>query len=128
MPTLTIDRRALWLESHAAYLAERAAAEAADPKGKYLGYDYWWRTPEERMEIYLGQPTPCEEERGPILIEALVPGAGKTYLAKRWIERTDQKETSIIVCPWNALVTDCIKDGFISITLHELVCKIAKHE
>ena len=32
------------------------------------------------------------------------------------------------MCPWNALVTDCIKDGFTSITLHELVGKIAKDE
>ena len=128
MPTPAIDHRALWRESHAAYLTEKAAAEATDLKGKLLGYENWWLEPEVRIQHYLEQPTPCEEERGPILIEALVPGAGKTYLAKRWIERTDQKETSIIVCPWNALVTDCIKDGFTSITLHELVGKIAKDE
>ena len=31
----------------------------------------------------------------------------------------------MIVCPWNALVTDCIKDGFNSFTLHELVGRLA---
>ena len=43
--------------------------------------------------------------RGPLAIEAAVPGAGKTYLVKKWIDRTNQTNTALIVCPWNALVS-----------------------
>ena len=65
------------------------------------------------------------EERSPLFIKARVPGAGKTYLVERYLERTQQKATSVIVCPWNALVADCLKEGFNSFTLHELVGRLA---
>ena len=60
------------------------------------------------------------EVRSAIALEAAVPGAGKTYLIKAWLERTGQKTTGVIVCPWNALVTQLVRDGF-RVTLHELV-------
>ena len=63
--------------------------------------------------------------RGAIALEAAVPGAGKTYLVKAWLERTGQKATGVIVCPWNALVTQLVREGFRAITLHELVGRLA---
>jgi len=63
--------------------------------------------------------------RGPLAIEAVVPGAGKTYLAKSWIDRTGQRDTALIVCPWNALVSACVKEGYRAMTLHELCGKVA---
>ena len=114
MPTPPFDYRAARLAAQAELLAEKEAFEKQNPKIKFHGY--------------VGLSGPPFEERGPILIRALVPGAGKTYLTKKWLERTGQTETSIIVCPWNALVADCIKNGFTSITLHELVGRIAKAE
>ena len=62
--------------------------------------------------------------RGPLAIEAAVPGAGKTYLVKKWIDRTNQTNTALIVCPWNALVSACVKEGYRAITLHELCGKL----
>jgi len=70
----------------------------------------------------LGEPT---HERGPLAIEAVVPGAGKTFLVKSWIDRTGQRDTALIVCPWNALVSACIKEGYRALTLHELCGKVA---
>ena len=61
---------------------------------------------------------------GAVAIEAAVPGAGKTYLVKSWLDRTGQKPTAIICCPWNALVTQLVKEGFRAITLHELVGRL----
>ena len=49
------------------------------------------------------------EVRSAIAIEAAVPGAGKIYLIKSWSERTGQKATGVIVCPWNALVTQLVR-------------------
>ena len=65
------------------------------------------------------------QRRSAIALEALVPGAGKTYLAKLWLERTGQKATALILCPWNALVTQLVKEGFRAITLHELCGRLA---
>ena len=65
------------------------------------------------------------QRRTAIALEAWVPGAGKTYLIKVWLVRTGQKETGLIVCPWNALVTQLVKEGFRAITLHELVGRLA---
>ena len=65
------------------------------------------------------------EVRCAIAIEAVVPGAGKTYLIKAWLTRTGQKATNVIVCPWNALVTQLVREEFRSITLHELVGRMA---
>ena len=62
--------------------------------------------------------------RGAIAIEAAVPGAGKTYLVKSWVDRTGQKGNAIICCPWNALVTQLVKEGYRAITLHELVGRL----
>ena len=63
--------------------------------------------------------------RGAIALEAAVPGAGKTYLVKSWLDRTGQKGNAIICCPWNALVTQLVKEGYRAITLHELVGRLA---
>ena len=68
---------------------------------------------------------PSGPVRGPIALEAAVPGAGKTYLVLSWLERTGQKETAVIVCPWNALVTKLVRDGWRAVTLHELVGRLA---
>ena len=65
------------------------------------------------------------EVLGPIALEAAVPGAGKTYLAKSWVERTGQKDTTLFVPPWNALVTQLVREGFRAITVHELVGRLA---
>ncbi len=62
--------------------------------------------------------------RGPLAIEAVVPGAGKTFLVKSWIDRTNQRDTALIVCPWNALVSACRSEGYRALTLHELCGKI----
>jgi hypothetical protein len=67
----------------------------------------------------------ADEARGPIALEAAVPGAGKTYLAKSWVDRTGQKATALFVPPWNALVTQLVREGFRSITVHELVGRLA---
>jgi len=135
MPTPAVDHLANWRIEHEAYLAEKEAAEKKDPKMQEFpswvrNRRWWWITGEaltemleaEEAESWCPQRPP---ELGPLFIEADVPGAGKTYLVKRWIERTGQKETRIIVCPWNALVTDCLKDGFRSFTLHDLLGKLA---
>ena len=53
-------------------------------------------------------PVAPAQTRGAIALEAAVPGAGKTYLVKSWLDRTGQKDTAIICCPWNALVTQLI--------------------
>jgi hypothetical protein len=63
--------------------------------------------------------------RGPIALEARVPGAGKTYLVEQWITRSGQRETALFICPWNALATALTKKGFRAITLHELVGRLA---
>jgi len=44
------------------------------------------------------RPTESIAVRGAIAIEAAVPGAGKTYLVKSWLDRTGQKDTAVI-CP-----------------------------
>jgi len=59
----------------------------------------------------------------PLHLEALVPGAGKTYLIEEWIRRNGHIENALMVCPWNALCSDLKKRGFNAITLHELCGK-----
>ena len=39
------------------------------------------------------------QRRTAIALEAIVPGAGKTFLIKVWLDRTGQKATGLIVCP-----------------------------
>ena len=92
MPTPAFDYRAARLAAQAELLAEKEAFEKQNPKIKFHGY--------------VGSSGPMFEERSPLFIKARVPGAGKTYLVKRYLERTQQKATSVIVCPWNALVAD----------------------
>jgi len=64
----------------------------------------------------------------PLHLEALVPGAGKTYMIEEWIKRTGQVETALMVCPWNALCSDLRKRGFNAMTLHELCGKVGNGE
>jgi hypothetical protein len=63
--------------------------------------------------------------RGPIAIKATIPGGGKTHLDKSWLERTGQKETSLVATPFNALVSKNVQEGWRSITVHELVGRLA---
>ena len=63
--------------------------------------------------------------RGPIALEAAVPGAGKTYLVHSWVERTGQSSTTLSVSPYNALVSKNTKEGRRAATLHELVGRLA---
>ena len=60
----------------------------------------------------------------PIHLQANTPGSGKTYMIEEWIKRTKQVETTLMVCPWNALCSDMRKRNFNAITLHELCGKI----
>ena len=69
MPTPPFDYRAARLAVQAELLAEKEAFEKQNSKIKFHGY--------------VGSSGPPFEERGPILIRALVPGAGKTYLTKK---------------------------------------------
>jgi hypothetical protein len=64
------------------------------------------------------------QSKRPIHLEATTPGCGKTFMIEEWIKRTGQIETSLMVCPWNALCSDLRKRGFNAITLHELCGKI----
>ena len=78
----------------------------------------------ESMDALLAELLGESTGRGPLAIEATVPGAGKTFLVKSWIDRTNQRDTALIVCPWNALVSACVKEGYRALTLHELCGKM----
>jgi hypothetical protein len=76
------------------------------------------------MALAMAEGVQTGPTRGPIALEALVPGAGKTYLIHSWVERTAQSATAITVSPY-ALVSKNLKEGRRSITLHELVGRLA---
>ena len=63
MPTPPFDYRAARLAAQAESLEEKEAFEKQNPKIKFHGY--------------VGMSGPMFEERSPILIKALVPGAVK---------------------------------------------------
>ena len=79
----------------------------------------------ESMDALIAELLGESTGRGPLAIEATVPGAGKTFLVKSWIDRTNQRSSALIVCPWNALVSACVKEGYRALTLHELCGKVA---
>ena len=78
---------------------------------------------EEMLDELSGAPP--RVRLGNIALEARCPGGGKTHLVKEWLIRSGQKDKSLIVCPWNALVSQLLKEGFRSITLHALVGRLA---
>jgi hypothetical protein len=67
------------------------------------------------------------EESG-VHIDALVPGAGKTYLIEQYCERKYGKDKALFVTPFNALASDIRKRGFKAITLHNLCGKVPQYE
>jgi hypothetical protein len=108
-----------------ALMPERAAPEPASglkAADKYA--DSVEDLVNDMMADFAAAP-PSTKRRTAIALEAEVPGAGKTYLAKKWLDRTGQKATGLIVCPWNALVTQLVREGYRAITLHELVGRLA---
>jgi hypothetical protein len=59
-------------------------------------------------------------------IDALVPGAGKTYMIEQYAKRHNKK--ILFITPWNALASDIRKRLFTAITLHNLCGKLVQYE
>jgi hypothetical protein len=61
-------------------------------------------------------------------IDAIVPGAGKTYLIEQYCKRKYQPGKTLFVTPWNALASDIRKRNFTAITLYNLCGKMIQYE
>ena len=63
------------------------------------------------------------ETRGPLLIVARYPGAGKSYISKEYARRNNEVDVTLFVCPTNDLRDNYLQEGFQAVTLHTLVGK-----